>query len=236
HLKHADADFDDLPSSNQLVLTDKASSHTPELPHSGKTNGDTVAPHEKPSAPETESTLAKKETEGQASDAEGDDGRMPDEGVVRNDRQGEATNSTYGYSGGNPSIVNDVYSPNAVSERSIVNRNTYGYQESGPYPGSFKRPEVDNDKLQNIVNQMYKGDRSPTGTLGTGSTADAARHEFETGELFKGTDHLNNKVPQLINALNTWMKKNNNASKSDIHAAKEMIKDLENSKKGNLND
>lgn len=83
---------------------------------------------------------------------------------------------------------------------------------------------------------MYKGDRSPTGTLGTGSTADAARWEFDTGELFKGTDHLNNKAPQLSNALNTWIKKNPSASQSDMHAAREMLKDLQKAQQGRLND
>ncbi|WP_330961322.1 hypothetical protein [Photobacterium sp. 53610] len=78
HLQHVDADFDDLPSSNQLALTDKGSSHPPELPHSGKQDGDAVAPHEKPSTPEAESTLAKNDAQG--SDIGGDDGRMQEEG------------------------------------------------------------------------------------------------------------------------------------------------------------
>ncbi|KKD57841.1 hypothetical protein RN22_24245 [Grimontia sp. AD028] len=71
--------------------------------------------------------------------------------------------------------------------------------------------------------------------MGTGSTADAARWEFETGELFKGTDHLNNKTPQLINALSSWLKKNPKASKSDLHAAKEMLRDLQTAQQGKLN-
>tara|TARA_R110000824_G_scaffold106568_2_gene251787 strand:+ start:2517 stop:4832 length:2316 start_codon:yes stop_codon:yes gene_type:complete len=139
-------------------------------------------------------------------------------------------------SGGSPVIESDAFSPGSVSKRTIESRNLYSYQESGAYPGSFKRPEVNERKLQNIVNQMYKGDRSPTGTLGTGSTADAARWEFETGELFKGTDHLNNKAPQLVNSLTTWIKKNPEASQDDMHAAKEMLKDLRAAQKGVLND
>lgn len=79
---------------------------------------------------------------------------------------------------------------------------------------------------------MYKGDRSPSGTLGTGSTADAARWELDNGKLFKGTDHLNNKAPQLTNALNTWLNKNKSASPSDVHAAKEMLNDLQKAQKG----
>ncbi|WP_147297189.1 type IV secretion protein Rhs [Chromobacterium vaccinii] len=83
---------------------------------------------------------------------------------------------------------------------------------------------------------MYKGDRSPTGTLGAGSTADAARWEFETGQKLKGTDHLNNKLPQLENAINNWIEKNKDASVGDVHAAREMLKDLQSAKKGILND
>ncbi|WP_311567293.1 deaminase domain-containing protein [Photobacterium arenosum] len=84
HLQHVDADFDDLSSSNPLALTDKGSSHSPELPHSGQKDGNSVALHEKPSTPEAESTLAKQETEGQGSDVGDDDGRMQGEGVVSN--------------------------------------------------------------------------------------------------------------------------------------------------------
>ncbi|MDO6582175.1 hemagglutinin repeat-containing protein [Photobacterium sp. 2_MG-2023] len=84
HFQHVDADFDDLSSSNPLALTDKGSSHSPELPHSGQKDGNSVALHEKPSTPEAESTLAKQETEGQGSDVGDDDGRMQGEGVVSN--------------------------------------------------------------------------------------------------------------------------------------------------------
>ncbi|WP_330961311.1 hypothetical protein [Photobacterium sp. 53610] len=80
HLHYVDACFDDLPSQSQLALTDKVSSESLELPHSGKTDGDTVAPHVKPSTSKVESTLPKKE--GPGSDAGSDDGRMPGEGVV----------------------------------------------------------------------------------------------------------------------------------------------------------
>ena len=139
-------------------------------------------------------------------------------------------------SGGNPTLESDVFSPEVVSSRTIDSRKLYGYQESGKYPGSLKHPEATGKSLKNIIKQMYKGDKSLTGVLGTGSTADAARWEYETGELFKGTNHLDNKAPQLINSLNTWIKKNPSASPSDLHAAKEMLKDLKKAWQGELND
>lgn len=83
---------------------------------------------------------------------------------------------------------------------------------------------------------MYKGDKSPSGVIGSGSTADAARWEFETGELLKGTVHLNNKLPQLTNALENWLNKNQTVSQGDIHAAKEILNDLKKAQQGKLND
>lgn len=43
-----------------------------------------------------------------------------------------------------------------------------------------------NLKLRNIVNDLYHQE----GSVGTGSTADALRYEFRTGNLVKGRSHM----------------------------------------------
>lgn len=50
-------------------------------------------------------------------------------------------------------------------------------------------PEVVNAKLQNIVNDLYKGTINPN-RVGTGTTADAVRSERETGLPTGGTFHF----------------------------------------------
>ena len=146
----------------------------------------------------------------------------------------EKDNDNLPFSGGKPAISDDEYSPSSVSERTIDSRNQYGYQESGDYAGSFKRPEVDDSKLENIVNDVYKGDRHSS-YEGTGSTADAARWEYKSEQVLNGSDHLNNKGPQVISRLEKWLKNNPSASVSDRNAAEEMMKDLKHAIKGEKN-
>ncbi|GAB6261024.1 DUF6862 domain-containing protein [Photobacterium sp. R1] len=114
HLQHMDADFDDLPSSNQLALTEKASSHPPELPHSGKQDGDAVTPHEKPSTPEAESTLAKNDAQG--SDIGGDDGRMQGEDVAPKGTLSKAEATSAGL----PELPNGYHYRTVGSETQVV--------------------------------------------------------------------------------------------------------------------
>ena len=87
-----------------------------------------------------------------------------------------------GFSGGNPTLGTDPQSPASVHQRIIENRRVYGFEESGPYAGSFSKPEVDDAKLAAIVEEAYKGvGRTPEGIanqIGTGSTMDAARYEL----------------------------------------------------------
>ncbi|ASA57862.1 hypothetical protein [Vibrio gazogenes] len=88
--------------------------------------------------------------------------------------------------------------------------------------------------MQNIVNDVYKGDKFSS-YEGTGSTADAARWEYNSGGMLNGADHLNNKAPQVITRLEKWLKSNSSASLSDKHAAQEMLKDFRNAIDGKNN-
>ncbi len=53
------------------------------------------------------------------------------------------------------------------------------------------KPDVSNNKLQNIVNDLYKGQGGDgsSGTIGNGTTMDAVRNEQETGESTYGKFH-----------------------------------------------
>ena len=158
------------------------------------------------------------------------DGKMPEINVEKNVNS-SSTQGIKDNSGGKPVLYNDVYNPDIVANRTIESRELYGFQESGNYVGSFKRPEVADAKLKKIVVNLYKGDLR-IDFEGTGSTMDAARWEFKTGELLNGKNHGDNKGKQYINALNKWLVKHPDSSASDKHAAQEMLKDLQNSLKG----
>jgi hypothetical protein len=92
------------------------------------------------------------------------------------------------------------------------------------------RPTVENPKLNNIVNDLYKGDKTAN-PIGTGSTADAIRHEAKTGEPVGGKWHTE-KGEQYSRALEKWLDKNPNASDSDRAAAQAMLDDLRNALEG----
>jgi RHS repeat-associated protein len=97
--------------------------------------------------------------------------------------------------------------------------------------GRVSRPTVTDPKLQNIVNDLYKGDRMPH-VLGNGSTADAARIEKELGQKIHGRDHQN-KAQEYIRAINNWERRNPGASAADKAAAKAMKDDMTNALAGN---
>lgn len=86
-------------------------------------------------------------------------------------------------------------------------------------------PKVANPKLANLVSDLYKGARGPK-PIGTGSTADAIRHELATGLPTHGYYH-SDKGRQYINALNNWLRKNPNADYYDRVVAESLRMDLE---------
>jgi len=88
----------------------------------------------------------------------------------------------------------------------------------------FPKPAVENEKLSNLVNDLYKGANTKN-PVGTGSTADAIRSEGQTGVPVGGRFH-SQKGQQYINALSNWIRKNPDASEGDIKAANTMLNDL----------
>lgn len=89
-------------------------------------------------------------------------------------------------------------------------------------PLGVAKPNVADPKLQSLVNQLYRQGAK----VGTGSTADAIRHELATGGLVGGKGHLQKGV-DYAKALWKWISNNSStASKQDVDAAKSVLRDL----------
>jgi hypothetical protein len=97
--------------------------------------------------------------------------------------------------------------------------------------GGVARPSVKNPKLSNIVADLYKGANTPK-PIGTGSTADAIRHEMATGTMVGGRNHTI-KGQEYSTALAKWLKNNPTADPGDIAAATAMKNDLDAALRGN---
>ncbi len=86
-------------------------------------------------------------------------------------------------------------------------------------------PKVSNKKLQNIVDDLYKGTTNPF-RVGTGTTADAVRTEIRTGQPTLGTFHLD-KARQYSQALKNWLARNPDAPFRDRLVAQSLLDDLQ---------
>lgn len=91
-------------------------------------------------------------------------------------------------------------------------------------PNVLKTPSVSNPKLQNIVNDLYKGTTNP-GRVGTGTTADAVRFELRTGEQVFGKSHVQ-KANDSLRGLENWLKSNPNAPYQERLVARSLADDL----------
>ncbi|AYW77664.1 hypothetical protein EGX94_05860 [Propionibacterium acidifaciens] len=85
-------------------------------------------------------------------------------------------------------------------------------------------PEVQSPKLQNIVNNLYKGTTNPE-RVGDGTTMDAIRHEMATGDAVHGVTH-SIKGKESIRGLTKWLDRNPNADWHDRLVAQSLVDDL----------
>jgi len=85
-------------------------------------------------------------------------------------------------------------------------------------------PLVGSQKLQNIVNNLYKGTTNPN-AIGNGTTADTIRYEPLSGMPVGGKWHLT-KGQESITALENWLAANPNAAYRDRVVAESLIMDL----------
>ena len=101
-----------------------------------------------------------------------------------------------------------------------VGKNTKGSYASKLLP----IPQVLEPKLKNLVNDLYKGAKTPK-PYGTGSTADAVRNELLTGLPTYGTFHFK-KAQQYSIALRNWLRDKPKASYYDRLVAQSLLDDL----------
>ena len=102
---------------------------------------------------------------------------------------------------------------------------------TGPSKSVTRIPKVGDKKLQNLFNDFYKGVNNPK-RIGSGTTADAVRHELRTGNLVYGRGHVQ-KAQDLSRGLQNWINKNPNASGNMRNSAQSVLDDLTKALGGN---
>ena len=87
-----------------------------------------------------------------------------------------------------------------------------------------------NEKLKNVIKELYR----PGASIGDGGTADAIRHEIETGELVGGKSHIQKGIERLKNLENILNRVELN--ENDKKIAQELYEDLKDALGGKKND
>ena len=85
-------------------------------------------------------------------------------------------------------------------------------------------PQVGSTKLQNLVNNLYKGTTNPN-RVGNGTTMDAIRNEIATGVPTGGRMHTI-KGQETLNGLNNWLLRNKDADYYDRLVAQSLADEL----------
>ncbi len=85
-------------------------------------------------------------------------------------------------------------------------------------------PQVGSTKLQNLVNNLYKGTTNPN-RVGNGTTMDAIRNEIATGVPTGGRMHTI-KGQETLNGLNNWLRRNKDADYYDRLVAQSLADEL----------
>ncbi|MFG3134084.1 polymorphic toxin-type HINT domain-containing protein [Streptomyces tendae] len=97
---------------------------------------------------------------------------------------------------------------------------------------TLPKPSVSDSKLQNLVNDLYKGTTNPART-GDGTTMSAIRDELRSGQLVHGRNHVA-KGNQYAKALNKWISRNyRNGDPHDLIVARTLLADLKSALAGN---
>lgn len=89
------------------------------------------------------------------------------------------------------------------------------------------KPHVQDRGLSHLIDDLYR----QGATVGSGSTADAAREELITGVKVKGADHVL-KSKMYIRALEKWLDAHPTASPGDRAAAENVLADLRDALEG----
>jgi Flp pilus assembly pilin Flp len=89
------------------------------------------------------------------------------------------------------------------------------------------RPQVQDPRLSKILDEQYREGAK----IGSGSTADAVRHEAKTGEHVGGKLHRQ-KAEEAVGRLEKWLRDHPTARPGDRAAAENVLKDLRNALDG----
>lgn len=93
----------------------------------------------------------------------------------------------------------------------------------GRVPGR-PRPSVEDAKLNNYINQLFKGVDNPR-RVGDGTTMDAIRHELAGGDLVKGKDHIR-KGREILSGLERWLRQAEGVAGHDRDVAQRLADEL----------
>lgn len=101
-----------------------------------------------------------------------------------------------------------------------------GDPEEDPEPAAnpLPKPGVQDPKLRNLVDNLYKGTTNPS-KVGTGTTADAIRLEKLTGNPVGGKFHTQKGI-ETLKGLENWLARNPNASQYDRIVARSLADEL----------
>lgn len=110
----------------------------------------------------------------------------------------------------------------ARSERGSM-RGPGGWGGGARTPGR-PRPEVEDAKLNNYVNDLFKGVDNPH-RFGDGTTMDAIRHELRTGETVHNRRHVI-KGENILRGLERWLRNHPEAPPSDREIAMQLAREL----------
>jgi len=86
-------------------------------------------------------------------------------------------------------------------------------------------PQVADRKLQNLVDNLYKGTTNPN-RVGSGTTMDAIRSEIATGSPTGGRMHIT-KGRETLQGLRNWLARNPDAALDDRRVANSLARELE---------
>lgn len=94
-----------------------------------------------------------------------------------------------------------------------------------PYRTAAARPRMGDQKLRNIVDDLYQDDPTSRVHIGNGTTGDAVRYERATGNMVGNKRHVQ-KANNAVRALRNWLRKNPNASPEDRGIAQNEMNNL----------
>ena len=140
----------------------------------------------------------------------------------------QAENAVSGGKPNKPKLTKSSPDNKSITQRNSINT-TYKAKEelTDRLAAQMSKPLVNDPNLKKIMDDLYRENAK----IGSGSTADAVRHENATGQPVGNKFH-SIKAQNYSSALRKWIDKNPNASREDIRAAELVLRDLNNSLKG----